>query len=88
MFLEGRYLNHPYYDPLWAELERLGITAAMHSTPGLWNPEWTKLDRDIRCGKPRWWARSPTVIDGTRPRKWFAPDSSLEGDGFEPSVPR
>ena len=41
MFLEGRYLNHPYYDPLWAELERLGITAAVHATPGLWNPEWT-----------------------------------------------
>ena len=41
MFLEGRYFNHPYYDPLWAELERLGITAAVHATPGLWNPEWT-----------------------------------------------
>jgi hypothetical protein len=41
MFVEGRYLNHPYYDPLWAELERLQITAAVHATPGLWNPEWT-----------------------------------------------
>jgi len=41
MFIENRYLNHPYYDPLWAELERLGITAAVHATPGLWNPEWT-----------------------------------------------
>jgi predicted TIM-barrel fold metal-dependent hydrolase len=41
MFLEDRYLNHPYYDPLWAELERLGITAAVHATAGLWNPEWT-----------------------------------------------
>ena len=36
MFVENRYLNHPYYDPLWAELERLGITAAVHATPGLW----------------------------------------------------
>src|SRR4029077_21269314 len=27
--------------PLWAELERLGITAAGDATPGLWNPEWT-----------------------------------------------
>jgi len=26
MFLEDRYFNHPYYDPLWAELERLRIT--------------------------------------------------------------
>jgi hypothetical protein len=41
MFLEDRYLNHPYYDPLWAELERLGITAAGHATAELWNPEWT-----------------------------------------------
>src|ERR1700729_814129 len=41
MFLEGHYFTHPIYDPLWAELEVLGITAAVHSTPGLWNPEWT-----------------------------------------------
>ena len=41
VFVEDRYLNHPYYDPLWAELERLGMTAAVHATPGLWNPEWT-----------------------------------------------
>jgi uncharacterized protein len=41
MFVETRYLNHPYYEPLWAELERIGITAAVHATPGLWNPEWT-----------------------------------------------
>jgi hypothetical protein len=41
MFLESRYLNHPY-DRIWVESERLGITAAAHSTPGLRNPEWTK----------------------------------------------
>jgi predicted TIM-barrel fold metal-dependent hydrolase len=41
MFLEGRYFTHPFYDPLWAELERLGLTAAVHPTAGLWNPEWT-----------------------------------------------
>jgi uncharacterized protein len=41
MFLEDRYFTHPYYDPLWAELESLGICAAVHSTAGLWNPEWT-----------------------------------------------
>ena len=33
MFLEDRYLNHPYYNPLWAEVERRGITAAVHATP-------------------------------------------------------
>src|SRR5260370_28554732 len=41
MFVEDRYLNHPYYEPLWAELERLEMTAAVHPTPGLWSPEWT-----------------------------------------------
>lgn len=41
MFIEGRYFTHPYYDPLWAELERLNLTAAVHPTAGLWNPEWT-----------------------------------------------
>jgi predicted TIM-barrel fold metal-dependent hydrolase len=41
MFIEGRYFTHPYYDPLWAELQSLGITAAVHPTAGLWNPEWT-----------------------------------------------
>ncbi len=41
MFMEGRYLTHPYYDPLWGELESLGMTAAVHPTAGLWNPEWT-----------------------------------------------
>ena len=41
MFIENRYFTHPCYDPLWAELERLGLTAAVHPAPGLWNPEWT-----------------------------------------------
>lgn len=41
MFVEGRYFTHPYYDPLWAELERAGVAAVVHPTPGLWNPEWT-----------------------------------------------
>ncbi len=41
MFLEGHYFTHPYYDPLWTELESLGMTAAVHPTAGLWNPEWT-----------------------------------------------
>lgn len=41
MFLEGRYFTHPYFEPLWAELEVLGLTAAVHPGIGLWNPEWT-----------------------------------------------
>ena len=30
MFLEGHYFTHPIYDPLWAELEKLGTTCAVH----------------------------------------------------------
>jgi predicted TIM-barrel fold metal-dependent hydrolase len=41
MFLEDHYFTSPYYDPLWGELERLGLVLAVHPTPGLWNPEWT-----------------------------------------------
>jgi len=41
MFIEGRYFTHPSYDPLWAALERTGLVAAVHPSPGLWNPEWT-----------------------------------------------
>jgi len=41
MFIEGRYFTYPYYNPLWDELERMGMAAAVHPTAGLWNPEWT-----------------------------------------------
>ena len=41
MFIQGRYYTHPYYDPFWAELERLDLTLAVHPATGLWNPEWT-----------------------------------------------
>jgi len=41
MFVEERYFTHRYFDPLWAALEDLHITAAVHPASGLWNPEWT-----------------------------------------------
>ncbi len=41
MFLEGRYFTHPYFEALWAELERRELVAAVHPSAGLWNPEWT-----------------------------------------------
>jgi uncharacterized protein len=41
MFVRDSYFTNPYYDPLWAELEALGLVAAVHPTAGLWNPEWT-----------------------------------------------
>jgi predicted TIM-barrel fold metal-dependent hydrolase len=53
MFIEGHYFTHPYYDPLWAELERLGVAAVVHPTPGLWNPEWTSHGPFIEKVKDR-----------------------------------
>jgi predicted TIM-barrel fold metal-dependent hydrolase len=53
MFLEGHYFTHPFYDPLWAELERLGLAAAVHPTAGLWNPEWTSHGQFIEKVKGR-----------------------------------
>jgi predicted TIM-barrel fold metal-dependent hydrolase len=52
-FIEGRYLNHPYYEPLWEELQNLGVTAAVHPTPGLWNPEGTSHGQFIEKMKGR-----------------------------------
>jgi predicted TIM-barrel fold metal-dependent hydrolase len=52
-FIEDRYLNHSFFEPLWAELERLSVTAAVHPTPGLWNPEWTSHGQFIEKMKDR-----------------------------------
>jgi predicted TIM-barrel fold metal-dependent hydrolase len=41
IFFEGRFLNHPYYDVLWAAIEKSGLTASIHASPGVANPEWT-----------------------------------------------
>ena len=40
LLFDGRFLNHPYYDPLWQEITELGIVAAMHPAVGSANPEW------------------------------------------------
>ncbi len=53
MWVEGRYMNHPYYDPLWAELAHLDVTAAVHPAPGLYNPEWTSHGPFIEKMKDR-----------------------------------
>lgn len=36
-----RFLNHGDYDPLWAEIERLALTACIHPAAGSTNAEWT-----------------------------------------------
>ena len=75
IFVENRYLNHPYYEPLWAELERLGITAAVHATPGLWNSQWTShgpffekiKDRLVQPITPGGGAGQTTTFTGATP---------------------
>lgn len=58
MFVEGRYLTHPYYEPLWEALTTLNLTAAVHATPGLNNPEWTSHGPFIEKMKGRLSQRS------------------------------
>ena len=48
MFLQGQYFTSPYFDPLWAELERLGLVVAVHPTPGLWSRNGRRMDRSSR----------------------------------------
>src|SRR5262249_59531142 len=68
MFIEGRYFTHPSYDPLWAELERSGLVAAVHPTPGLWNPEWTSHGQFFEKIKNRL-AQPPMMAGGRRPHR-------------------
>jgi predicted TIM-barrel fold metal-dependent hydrolase len=66
MFIEGHYFTHPSYDPLWAELERSGLVAAVHPTPGLWNPEWTSHGPFVEKVKSRL-AQPPIMAGGGGP---------------------
>ncbi len=74
-FIEGRYLNHPYFEPLWEELQNLGVTAAVHPTPGLWNPEGTSHGPFIEKIKGR---LSQASILGASGRGPFAGGSSTD----------
>jgi predicted TIM-barrel fold metal-dependent hydrolase len=54
---KSRFLNHADYDPLWAEIEGLGLTACIHPSPGSTNAEWTstgpyleRVARPLRTG--------------------------------------
>src|SRR6202030_1353732 len=67
MFIEGHYFTHPYYDPLWTELESLEITAAVHSASGLWNPEWTSHAQFFEKVKRRLNQRSAIADAGGGP---------------------
>jgi len=52
-FTQNSYFTNPYYDPLWAELEKSGLVAAVHPTSGLWNPEWTSHGQFVEKVKNR-----------------------------------
>jgi predicted TIM-barrel fold metal-dependent hydrolase len=41
VFAGARYPNQGLYDPLWQQLEGLGVAACIHPSPGSTNPEWS-----------------------------------------------
>jgi uncharacterized protein len=84
MFLEGHYFTHPSYDPLWAELENLGITLAVHPTAGLWNPEWTSHGPFFEKVKGRLNHRAFTTAGGGGPGAGGGGDITF---GFTASPP-
>jgi predicted TIM-barrel fold metal-dependent hydrolase len=58
-FFDGRFLNHPAYDPVWEEIERLGLVACIHPAAGNTNPQWTsegsfveRVAANLRIGHP------------------------------------
>jgi predicted TIM-barrel fold metal-dependent hydrolase len=66
MFVGDTYLTNPFYDPLWAELEKLGVVAAVHPTAGLWNPEWTSHGPFVEKVKNRF-GQTPLPAGGACP---------------------
>ncbi|MDO8434608.1 MAG: amidohydrolase family protein [Candidatus Binatus sp.] len=84
MFLEGHYFTHPIYDPLWAELEKLGTTVAVHPAAGLWNPEWTSHGPFFEKVKGRLNLRAFTVAGGGGPAAGGGSDITF---GFTASPP-
>ncbi|MGA2410176.1 MAG: amidohydrolase family protein [Candidatus Binataceae bacterium] len=84
MFLEGAYFTHPIYDPLWAELESLGLAAAVHPACGLWNPEWTSHGPFIEKVKNR---LNRHVFIGSAGGGPFAGGGTDKGFAFSASPP-
>ncbi len=66
MFVESRYLNHPYYEPLWGELVKLDLPAAIHPTPGLHNPEYSSHGSWIEKVKNRL-SQGTQLVGGAMP---------------------
>jgi predicted TIM-barrel fold metal-dependent hydrolase len=58
-FVNQRFPNHPYYAPLWQQLEALGVAACIHPSTGNTNAEWTsqgsyveRVASHLRIGHP------------------------------------
>jgi predicted TIM-barrel fold metal-dependent hydrolase len=41
IFYDGKFLNHPMYNPLWEAVEQSGLAVLLYASPGMTNPEWT-----------------------------------------------
>jgi predicted TIM-barrel fold metal-dependent hydrolase len=77
MFTEGRYFTHPYFEPLWAELESLDLALAVHPTAGLWNPEWTSHGPFFEKVKGRLNQHTLIVNSGGGPAAGGGPSNSF-----------
>src|SRR6516162_10324959 len=67
-FVENRYLNHTYYEPLWAEIEWLDITAAVHATRVCGTRNGPRMAHFLRRSRIGWRGRrSPAVAAGRLP---------------------
>jgi predicted TIM-barrel fold metal-dependent hydrolase len=71
-FFDGRFPNHPSYDPLWERLERLDVAACVHPSPGSTNLEWTcagpfveRTAGNLRIGHPVAEAVAPFMDSST-----------------------
>jgi predicted TIM-barrel fold metal-dependent hydrolase len=76
MFLEDRYLNHPYYDPLWAELEQLGMTWRCMRLQGSGTRNGARMGHSSRRSKTVWRNRRfPVAVAVRSPAAAAAPVS-------------
>jgi predicted TIM-barrel fold metal-dependent hydrolase len=71
-FSEGRFPNHPAYDPVWQALEEHDVAACIHPSPGSTNPEWTshgafveRVAANLRTGHPVAEAVAPFMDNST-----------------------
>jgi predicted TIM-barrel fold metal-dependent hydrolase len=71
-FVNSRFPNHCYYDPLWRELAARDVTVCFHPSVGNSNPEWTSLGSfvervaaNLRIGHDVAEASAPTMDAAT-----------------------